>query len=119
MTNMTFSYEDPLNNEKDRIRLIVGDVNEARPLVYDEEINAALMLYQHPRCLGVIYRTMANRLSLISKRQLGDQAEDYTGSIEYLYKMADRFDTSISGPSMAQPAPRIFDKGMFDNNRGC
>ena len=115
MSNMTFSYEDPLNNEKDRIRLLVGDVNEDRPLVYDEEIDAALKLYPYPRCLGVIYRTMANRLTLISKRQLGDQTEDYKGNIEFLYNMASKYETTTSVPSMAKPSPRLFNKGMFDN----
>jgi hypothetical protein len=39
---MTWSYIDPSTNDKDFIRMMLGDTLIADPLLYDEEINAFL-----------------------------------------------------------------------------
>lgn len=117
--DMTFSYVDPLNDPKDKVRLIVGDTNPDRPLIYDEEITAAMELYPK-KYLGTVYRTMANRLAMISKRQIGDQTEDYSAAIQYLHSMADRQEQASSGGVRLNiiPSKPIFTIGMNDNRRG-
>lgn len=39
---MTWSYTDPSASAKDEVRFLVGDTNQASPLVSDEEIQYAL-----------------------------------------------------------------------------
>lgn len=39
---MTWTYEDPSLNQKDEVRAMVGDTNEADPLLSDEEIQTLL-----------------------------------------------------------------------------
>lgn len=116
---MTATYTDPKSNEKDRIRFLIGDTNMDRPLLSDDEIQVAIEVYSEPRRMGILYRTMANRLSLIGKRSLGPQSEDYTDTIERLYALANQYDQAASAPSFNMRSSAYgkptFTKGMHDN----
>lgn len=113
------TYTDPMGNEKDRIRFLIGDVNMDRPLLTDSEIQVAIDVYSEPRRMGILYRTMANRLALIGKRSLGPQSEDYTDTIDRLNRLADQCDQAASCPtfnlnSSLRSKPSFY-KGMHDN----
>lgn len=118
--NLTATYDDPQASDKDMVRFTVGDIDMSRPLLYDEEIEAALQL-EHNRMYALLYRTMGNRLALISKRDLGPQSEDFSKAIEYYNNLARQYEAASVGmaaPSINLQARRsrgIFRTGLHDN----
>lgn len=113
------TYEGPIASEKDKIRFELGDTDMDRPMLYDEEIVAAMDLYTAPKLYSVLYRNMANKLILIGKRDLGVQKEDYTGIITYFLSQAEKYDresiTTVFKGASSRIVKPIFTKGMNDN----
>jgi hypothetical protein len=121
---VAFTYSgDPSNSTADYLRFILGDTNEAAPILQDAEINFIILSTESESTasmLALAFRSAANALGAkLVKRSLGPQSEDATKRHEYYVSQADRYER-VSKFSGTPPLPvysvdPIFDKNMMGN----
>lgn len=119
---MAFTYSgDPASSMLDYLRFILGDTNEAAPILQDAELQYIIdTSASGTQCLALSFRAAANTLGArLVKRTLGPQSEDATERHRYFVSQAKQYEKylSLSGPP-AQPnyqAELIFQKGMMSN----
>lgn len=121
---MSFSYSgNPMDSLLDEARFIIGDTDESKPIMQDEEIQYILDTY----CVnGLIANTtkyqLFNRAATLFardiKRSLGPQSEDPTGRLAFYREQAEYYKNivAVGGVSVPKYAyPKTFRKGMMSN----
>ncbi len=135
---MVWSYSgDPSQGDKDAVRFLIQDVDEASPLVSDEEIAYTLTLCGSPltaaiRCL----KALVVRYSQLANKSVGDLSIDYTARAQNFRMLAKDLEKDLvteggnvgifaGGISVAQKdteredtdrVPPSFKKGITDND---
>ena len=118
---MSWNYSrNPASSALDELRFIIGDTNEAEPIMQDEEItylitesngNRNLLLYQgFVRAATIFARDI--------KRSLGPQAEDPTERLKFFRDQAASYKAKLSTAGISVPAyfyPKTFKRGMQSN----
>ena len=117
---MTFSYSgDPGKSKLDLMRFTIGDTDENRAILQDEEI--AYILATHPsesKQLAVAFRQCASFFAArLVKRSLGPQSEDASKRQEYYTEMANKCEKGLTyagvPPLPAYSSEKVFEKGMM------
>lgn len=118
---MSFSYSgDPSTSELDECRFLLGDTNEAEPIMQDEEIKYIINTYgdnTNTRNYQLFLRA-ATLFARDIKRSLGPQSEDPTSRLTFFKEQAVYYKSlvTIGGISMPKYAyPKVFHKGMQNN----
>ncbi len=118
---MSFTYSgDPSISELDACRFILGDTNEATPIMQDEEIK--YLIDKYGANVNVRnYQLFMRASTLFSrdiKRSLGPQSEDPTSRLDFFKSQADYYKSLIVASGISVPKyayPKTFRKGMHSN----
>lgn len=119
---MSWSYSgDPTSSKIDECRFLIGDTNEAFPIMQDEELqylvdeagdNKSYLRY-------LLYSQAATIFARDIKRSLGPQSEDPTERLKFFKEQADLYKSKMSvGSGLSIPKysyPKVFYKGGFSN----
>lgn len=119
---MSWSYSgNPQNSQLDECRFLLGDTNEAAPIMQDEEIQY-IISEAGGNVNKLRYRLFTQAATIFSrdiKRSLGPQSEDPTERLRYYREQADSYKSKIasaSGLSLPKYSyPKVFGKGMQSN----
>jgi len=119
---MAFTYSgDPSISQHDWLRFMLGDINEAQPILQDAEIDYIVDTYKHQKQqLAAGFRQCANMFAIKpTKRSLGPQSEDTSKRQEYYATMADKYEKELTylgtPPLPNYSSEKVFDKGMMSN----
>jgi hypothetical protein len=117
---MSWTYsKDPANNEIDKCRFFIGDTNQSKPLMQDEEIQFIIDTY--PGENNLLYQLFTRAAVLYArdvKRSLGDQSEDPTERIKFFERQATLYRTKMVSGGISIPNyshEKIFHVGMQNN----
>lgn len=90
----TWNYNgDPANNERDEVRFLAGDTNEADPLIYDEEIAYALAQHPEPRLAAAMcLRAQAALFARKVSRSVGDVSRSLSDAAKAFTERANELD---------------------------
>lgn len=118
---MSFSYSgDPSDSILDECRFLLGDTNEANPIMQDEEIE--YIIANAGNNVNMLrYRLFSQAATIFArdiKRSLGPQAEDPTSRLKYFNAQAAEYKSKISAAGVSVPSfahPKVFFKGMHNN----
>ena len=70
---MTWSYgSDPLNNDVDAVRFLIGDTDSSDPLIQDEEISYLLASYSVQFSAYYATRSIAAKFARLCREETGD-----------------------------------------------
>lgn len=118
---MSWSYSgDPKSSDIDECRFLIGDTNEAEPIMQDEEIayliseangNKDQLRYD-------LFRLAATIFARDIKRSLGPQSEDPTERLAFFNKQAEKYEAKLHNMGLSLPKyayPKVFSKGMQNN----
>ena len=119
---MSFTYSgNPNSSTKDRLRFLVGDIDNTDYFLQDEEIGYVINTYDNEaKQLAVLYRQMASHFGAkCIKRTLGPQQEDPTARLTYFKEMAAKYEKDCAYLGIP-PVPdydydKVFAKGMMSN----
>lgn len=118
---MSFSYSgDPAGSQLDECRFLLGDTDESRPILQDEEIDYIIATY------GSNINTLRYNLFMQAstvfardiKRSLGPQSEDPTSRLDFFKAQMDYYKAQlVTGglPTINYAYPKTFRKGMHSN----
>lgn len=121
---MGFSYsKDPTNNHIDRIRLTIGDTNEAYAMLDDSEIEYFYQEADENVLLASIKACEAIRAKLAYDVDytLGPESVKASQRFEHINSLLAQLKKQYAAtlpsalPSMAKPAASVFGIGMHDN----
>lgn len=118
---MSFSYSgNPADSTLDECRFLLGDTNEAEPILQDEEIeyiidqagsNQNMLRYE-------LFKRAATIFARQIKRSLGPQSEDPTSRLDYFKEQAKEYKSKMAYSGISIPKyshPKIFSIGMQNN----
>lgn len=119
---MSWSYSgDPSKSALDECRFLLGDTNESKPIMQDEEIhyiishsggNENMLRYE-------LFKQAATIFARDIKRSLGPQSEDPTSRLNFFKAQAELYKAKVSsGSGISLPKyahPKVFGKGMHNN----
>ena len=118
---MSFSYSgDPKQSDKDAARFLIGDTDEANPIMQDEEIQYILDTYGADTNTSKyqLFNRAATLFARDIKRSLGPQSEDPTSRLEFFRAQAEYYKNLVAVGGVSTPAlayPKVFYKGMLSN----
>lgn len=113
---------DPLNNDIDRLRFLVGDTDTDSPLMQDAEYQYIIDMYPDNQNMqsAVAFRQAATSIGIrATKRSLGPQSEDNSARLNYFASMADKLE-KLAQYTGVPPLPdyaseKVFEKDMMAN----
>lgn len=118
---MSWTYSgNPSSSVLDECRFLIGDTNEAAPIMQDEEIqfiiseangNVNLLRYS-------LFTQAATIFARDIKRSLGPQSEDPTSRLDFFKSQATIYKQKLSMSGLSIPKysyPKVFRKGMHSN----
>lgn len=118
---MSWTYSgDPSNSVLDECRFIIGDTNEATPIMQDEEIlyiiseagtNINRLRYE-------LFKQAATIFSRDIKRSLGPQSEDPTSRLNFYKEQLKLYQAKLTSAGLSLPKyghPKVFKRGMHNN----
>ena len=118
---MSFSYSgDPMSSPLDECRFLLGDTNEASPILKDEEINYIIKQSGNDDVL-LRYNLFLQAATIFAreiKRTLGPQSEDPTGRLNFFKEQAVIYKNKLAARGISIPRyayPKVFSKGMQNN----
>jgi len=119
---MSFSYSgDPSKSTLDECRFLLGDTDESRAIMQDEEINYIIKQAGSNEAL-LRYHLFTQAATIFAKdikRSLGPQMEDPTSRLNFFKEQATFYKNKIAtAAGISIPAyayPKIFRKGMHSN----
>lgn len=122
---MSFKYSgDPSKSDLDAARFLIGDTNEAAPIMQDEEIKYIMDTYGAGKLTNNVCYQLFNRAATLFardiKRSLGPQSEDPTDRLKFFKEQADYYRNLVAAGGVSTAAcayPKIFRKGMMSNPR--
>jgi len=118
---MTFSYSgDPATSDIDRLRFLIMDVDENKPLFSDEELQYLLDTYgtNEDMLEYQLFMQAATKFAYGIKRSLGPQSEDPTSRLNFFKARAEELKAKLQVKGLSLPkyqAPKQFFRGMQDN----
>lgn len=118
---MSFSYSgNPADSPLDECRFLLGDTNEAEPILQDEEIEYIIDQAgsNHDMLCYELFKRAATIFAHQIKRSLGPQSEDPTSRLEYFKEQAKEYKSKMSYSGISIPKyghPKIFSIGMQNN----
>ena len=121
---MSWSYSgDPSSSQLDECRFLIGDTDEASPILQDEEIKYIIESAKgnQLRLKYMLFKQAATRFSRDIKRTLGPQSEDPTGRLNYYREQAASYKKMLTASGISLPSyeyPQVFHKGMHNNPFG-
>ena len=118
---MSWNYSgNPASSQLDEMRFIIGDTNQAEPIMQDEEIQYLIAEYGTNRN-ALMYQAFTRTATLFArdiKRSLGPQAEDPTERLKFFRDHANYYRAKLTVAGITLPVynyPKIFRKGMQSN----
>ena len=118
---MSWTYSgNPSDSQLSEIRFIIGDTNEAEPIMQDEEIEYLITEYGNNRNL-LMYQAFIRAATLFArdiKRSLGPQSEDPTDRLKFFKDQANSYKSKLAVAGISVPTynyPKVFHKGMNSN----
>ena len=125
---MSYSYSgNPASSTLDECRFLLGDTDESRPIMQDEEI--AYIIDQSAGNVNVLrYMLFTHAATVFArdiKRSLGPQSEDPTERLNFFRQQAKEYQSKVAARGLTVPTyayPKVFRKGMQSNppwRRGC
>lgn len=118
---MSWSYSgDPQTSKLDECRFLIGDTNEASPIMQDEEIdyiitttgdNVNLLRYE-------LFKQAATIFARDIKRTLGPQSEDPTTRLSFFKEQLEFYKAKLNSTGLSLPKyahPKVFRRGMQNN----
>jgi hypothetical protein len=128
---MSFTYSgNPADSKLDEYRFLLGDTNQAAPIMQDEEIEYIIDTYGNDTN-QVLYQLFSRAATIFArdiKRSLGPQSEDPTERLKYFKEQAKSYKVKITSAGLSLPKyahPKVFSRGMQNNppwipsKRGC
>lgn len=123
---MSFNYSrDPANSPLDAARFLIGDTNNAEPIMQDEEIQYIIDTYGNSENTFKyhLFTRAATLFARDIKRSLGPQSEDPTSRLNFYKEQAAYYKNAMAtsglsshGLSQMQAShPKVFYKGMLSN----
>lgn len=119
---MSWTYTgNPTDNKIDECRFLIGDTNEAFPIMQDEEIQYLIKEAGNntDNLRYLLFKQAATIFARDIKRSLGPQSEDPTERLKFFREQASQYKakmTSSSGLSLPKYAyPKVFRKGGHSN----
>lgn len=122
---MSFTYKGkPNESELASARFLIGDTDEMRPIMQDEEIQYLIDTYGSGKVTDTVrYHLFSRAATLFArdiKRSLGPQTEDPTTRLEFFNAQAEYYKNILATGGVSLPKlayPKIFRKGMMSNPR--
>lgn len=118
---MSWTYSgNPSDSQLNEIRFIIGDTNEAEPIMQDEEIEYLITEYGNNKNL-LMYQAFIRAATLFArdiKRSLGPQSEDPTDRLKFFKDQANSYKSKLAVAGISVPTynyPKVFHKGMNSN----
>jgi hypothetical protein len=118
---MSWNYSgNPASSPKDELRFIIGDTNQAEPIMQDEELDYLIAEYGANRNL-LLYNTFVRTATLFArdiKRSLGPQSEDPTERLKFFKEQANAYKSKLAIAGISVPTyqyPKAFRKGLHSN----
>jgi hypothetical protein len=108
---MAWTYDTELAAEKDKIRLLIGDTVQSRPLIQDEEINYLLTTHDFYEAAAQACEVIARKLNEPEFHR-GSWSEKRTDMINLYLDAAMAFRARVGGPVIIDPV-----KGTTDEKR--
>lgn len=88
---MTFTYCSPLDNDRDKVRLYVGDTNSSDALLQDEDIQFFLESEGSPkRAAAVAALSISAKFSRLADETVGQVRVSFSQKSEQYAKLADK-----------------------------
>lgn len=118
---MSWSYSgDPNASELDECRFLIGDTNEAAPIMQDEEIQYIIEQANgnENKIRYALFRQAATIFARDIKRSLGPQSEDPTSRLKFFNEQAELYKSKMTSAGLSLPKynyPKVFSKGMQNN----
>lgn len=118
---MSFNYSgDPTTSPLDECRFLIGDTNEASPIMQDEEINYIIKQSNDNEALlrYNLFKQAATIFARDIKRTLGPQSEDPTGRLAFFNAQAAEYKNKLATSGLSIPHysyRKVFSKGMHNN----
>ena len=116
-----WSYSgNPADSLLNELRFIIGDTNEAEPIMQDEELEYLIAEYGANRNV-LMYQVFTRTATIFArdiKRTLGPQSEDPTERLKFFRDQAATYKAKVSVSGLSIPAyayPKVFNKGMHSN----
>lgn len=118
---MSFSYSgNPADSQLDECRFILGDTDEAHPIMQDEEIEYMIDTYG-ANTNTLRYNLFMHAATIFArdiKRSLGPQSEDPTSRLKFFNTQMEYYKKQLvtgSIPTVRYAYPKVFRKGMQSN----
>ena len=118
---MSFSYSgNPADSQLDECRFILGDTDEAHPIMQDEEIEYMIDTYG-ANTNTLRYNLFMHAATIFArdiKRSLGPQSEDPTSRLKFFNTQMEYYKKQLvtgSIPTVQYAYPKVFRKGMQSN----
>lgn len=118
---MSFSYSgNPADSQLDECRFILGDTDEAHPIMQDEEIEYMIDTYG-ANTNTLRYNLFMHAATIFArdiKRSLGPQSEDPTSRLKFFNTQMEYYKKQLvtgSIPTVQYAYPKVFRKGMHSN----
>ena len=118
---MSWSYSgNPAASKLDECRFLLGDVNEAAPIMQDEEIHYIISQAgtDENKLRYELFKQAATIFARDIKRSLGPQSEDPTARLSFFREQAEIYKVKLTSAGISLPKyahPKVFTKGMHNN----
>ena len=116
---MQWTYEDPVNIPKDKIRLSLGDTDENFPQLYDVELLSFLSEAEDDvkRATYLAAKALLTKMTLTPDYTIGPETIKYGDRIKALKEIVKDLDPARGEgfPVPPPPGEMHFDIGMMDN----
>lgn len=118
---MSWSYSgDPAGSLLDECRFLIGDTNEAMPIMQDEEIQYLISQFgtNENKLRYELFRQASTIFARDIKRSLGPQSEDPTSRLAFFKSQMDLYKNKMTTAGISLPKyghPKVFRKGMQNN----
>ena len=118
---MSWTYSgDPSSSLLDECRFIIGDTNEAAPIMQDEEIQYIISQTgnNENKLRYELFKHAATIFSRDIKRSLGPQSEDPTSRLNFFKEQLKIYQAKLTSAGLSLPRyehPKVFKRGMHNN----
>jgi len=118
---VTWTYtHDPINNQRDAVRVLIGDTDECDPILQDEEINFFLNQWSCPQTAAIeSCLAIGARYARKADENVGQVRVSFSQISDQFYKLADRLKVRqniVAGPAIAGGISKSDKRVQEDND---